>query len=312
MKAVICSKYGPPEVLKIRDVEKPVPKDNEVCIKIHSAGVTNSDVFIRGSQLPFPVVIFLRIAIGIRKPRKEIIGIVQSGEIESIGKNIKRFKVGDQVFGLTGFNLGTYAEYKCVQELDSKSFGCIALKPENLNYEEATVAAYGGLLALQYMEKGNIKPGHKVLIYGASGTTGTIAVQYAKYLGAEVTGVCSTSNIEMVKTLGADEVLDYTKQETLKPGTQYDFMLDAVGKSKTSKLRKACENALAPNGIFSSIDDGDLKLDSERLIKIKELVEQGYIKPVLDRIYPMEQIVEAHRYVEQGHKRGGVAISIPG
>jgi NADPH:quinone reductase-like Zn-dependent oxidoreductase len=310
MKAAICTKYGPPEVLKIKEVEKPKPKDNEVCIKIHAAGVTNSDIFIRGSQLPIHYLIPMRIALGITKPRKGIIGIVHSGKIESIGKNIKRFKVGDKVYGLTGFSLGTYAEYKCVKEDDSKSFGCLALKPENLNYEEATVAAYGGLLALQYMEKGNIQPGQKVLIYGASGTTGTIAVQYAKHLAADVIGVCSTSNIEMVKSLGADKVLDYKKVDSIEPSMEFDFMLDAVGKMKTSKLRKSCEKALKKDGVYSSIDNGDLKLDSHRLIRIKELFEQGVLKPVLDRVYPLEQIVEAHHYVGKGHKRGGVAITI--
>ncbi len=310
MKAVICPKYGQPEVLKLKEVEKPTPKDNEVCIKIHAAGVTNSDLFIRGSVIPIQYFIPMRIALGILKPRQEIIGIVQSGEIVSKGKDIKRFNVGDQVYGLTGFSLGTYAEYKCVQESDSKKHGCVSIKPVNLNYEEATVAAYGGLLAFQYMEKSNIQPGQKVLIYGASGTTGTTAVQYAKYLGAHVTGVCSAANFELVKLLGADDVIDYTKVDSVSPGVEFDFILDAVGRRKTSKLKKSCKNALSKEGIYSSIDDGDLKLFSERLDKMRELVEAGHIKPVLDKTYPLEQIVEAHKYVEKGHKRGGVAISI--
>lgn len=309
MKAVICKKYGDPEVLKLEEVPKPTPNDNEVCVKIHATAVTNSDIFIRGSKLPFPIIIPFRLMIGFTRPRKSIIGLVFSGEIESIGKNIKRFKPGDNVFGLTGFNLGAYAEYMCMKENDSKS-GCISLKPKNISHEEATMAAYGGLLAFQYLEKGNIQKGQKVLIYGASGTTGTIAVQIAKYLGAVVTGVCSTSNLEMVKNLGADFVIDYTKQDKAPEGVNYDFMLDAVGKAKTSKLKQTCKQALSSNGKYVSIDDGDLKLYSQRLNKIKEYVESGHLKPVIDKVYRLEEIVEAHRYVEKGHKKGGVAITV--
>jgi NADPH:quinone reductase-like Zn-dependent oxidoreductase len=309
MKAVLCTKYGPPEVLQLKDVEKPAPKDDEVLIKIYATAVTASDIFIRGCQIPIQYRIPMRIYIGLTKPRKSIIGLVLSGEIESIGKYIKRFKPGDQVYGLTGFGLGAYAEYKCMQETDS-TYGCLAFKPENLTYEEATVAAYGGLLALQYMGKGNIQRGQNVLIYGASGTTGTTAIQFAKYLGANVTAICSTSNLELVKSLGADTVIDYTKENTLNSGAQYDFILDAVGKMKTSKLKDACKIALAPGGKYVSIDDGKLMLDSKRLAMIKELVEAGHIKPVIDRIYPLEQIVEAHRYVGKGHKKGGVVIKV--
>jgi NADPH:quinone reductase-like Zn-dependent oxidoreductase len=309
MKAVICEKYGKPEVLKLVNITKPIPRDNEICVKIHATSVTNSDIFIRSSKLPFPIIIPFRLMIGITRPRKSIIGLVFSGEIESIGKNIKRFKPGDNVFGLTGFNLGCYAEYMCMKETDSKS-GCVSLKPKNINHEEATMAAYGGLLAFQYLEKGNIQKGQKVLIYGASGTTGTIAVQIAKHLGAEVTGVCSTSNLEMVKNLGADYVIDYTKQDSVSNGVTYDFILDAVGKEKTSKLKDACKKALSSNGKYVSIDNGDLKLYSHRLDKIKEYVESGQIKPVMDKIYLLDEIVEAHRYVEKGHKNGGVAITV--
>jgi NADPH:quinone reductase-like Zn-dependent oxidoreductase len=309
MKAIICAGYGEPDVLKLKEVIKPTPKDDEVCIKIHATAVTASDIFIRSSNLPLHFKIIIRLLMGIRKPRKSIIGLVFSGEIESIGKNIKRFKPEDNVYGLTGFGLGTYAEYKCMKETDSKS-GCIALKPDNISHEEATVAAYGGLLAFQYLEKVNIQKGQKVLIYGASGTSGTLAIQIAKHLGAEVTGVCSTSNVEMVKNLGADYVIDYTKQDSVPVGVYYDFMLDSVGTFKTSNLKKACKCALSSNGKYVSIDNGDLKLDSQRLNKIKEFVESGYMKPVLDRCYPLEEIVEAHRYVEKGHKKGGVAITV--
>ena len=196
-----------------------------------------------------------------------------------------------------------------MKETDS-TYGCLALKPNNISFEEATMAAYGGLLAFQYMEKGNIQRGQNVLIYGASGTTGTIAIQYARYLGAKVTGVCSTTNLELVKSLGADAVIDYTKVENLEPGVHFDFILDAGGKNKTSKLKEACKKALAPGGKYVSIDDGSLKLNSQRLASIKELVESGHIKPVIDRCYQFEDIAEAHRYVEKGHKKGGVAVKV--
>jgi NADPH:quinone reductase-like Zn-dependent oxidoreductase len=309
MKAIICTKYGPPEVLKMKEVEKPAPTDDEVLIKIFATAVTASDIFIRGSQIPIQFWIPMRIMLGLTKPRKSIIGLVLAGYVESVGKNVKRFKQGDQVYGLTGFGLGAYAEYKCMKETDS-TFGCLALKPNNLSYEEATVAAYGGLLAFQYMEKGHIQRGQKVLIYGASGTTGTTAVQFAKYLGAEVTGVCSTSNIDLVKSLGADSVIDYTKKDSINLIKQYDFILDAVGKFKTSELKEACKKALIPKGKYVSIDDGKLILDSNRLALVKDLFENGHIKPVVDRSYPLEKIVEAHEYVGKGHKKGGVAITI--
>jgi len=309
MKAIVCTRYGPPEVLHLKEVEKPTPGDKEVLIKIHATSVTNSDIFIRSSKLPFPIIVPFRLMIGILKPRKSIIGLVFSGEIESIGKNIKRFKPGDNVYGVTGFNLGTYAEYMCMEETDSMK-GCISLKPNNINHEEATMAAYGGLLAFQYLEKGNIQKGQKVLIYGASGTSGTLAIQIAKHLGAEVTGVCSTSNLEMIRNLGADNVIDYTKQDLIPEGVHYDFILDSVGKIKTSKLKIACKKALSQTGKYVSIDDGDLKLNSIRLEKIREYIESGYLKPLLDRIYNLEDIVEAHRYVEKGHKRGGVAVTV--
>jgi NADPH:quinone reductase-like Zn-dependent oxidoreductase len=309
MKAIICTKYGPPEVLQLKEVEKPIPMNNEVCINVHATAVTASDIFIRGCQLPIQYWLPMRLMIGLTKPRKSIIGLVLAGEIESVGADIKRFKAGDQVYGLTGFGLGAYAEYKCMQETDS-THGCLALKPANLTHEEATVAAYGGLLALQYMEKGNIQRGQKVLIYGASGTTGTTAVQFAKYLGAEVTAVSSTANLALVKSLGADRLIDYTKEDSLGPREHFDFILDAVGKRKTSKLKRACKGALSLQGRYVSIDDGDLLLEAKRLDLMSELVEAGHIRPVIDRCYPLEEIVEAHRYVGKGHKRGGVAITV--
>jgi len=309
MKAIICTKYGPPEVLQLKEVEKPRPKNDEVLIKIYAASVTNSDIFIRSSNVPIQFMIPMRIMLGITKPRNPIIGEVFSGEIESVGSSIHRFRIGDQVYGLTGFSLGAYADYKCMKEIDSKQ-GCLTTKPRNISFEEATAAAYGGLLAFQYSEKGNIKPGQKVLIYGASGTSGTMAIQLAKYLGAEVTGVCSTANIGLVKSLGADKVLDYTDKGSIAKIEKYDFVLDAVGKRRTSDLRKACERALAKNGKYVSIDDGALLLRSSRLDQIRELIESGKIRPINDRCYPFEQIVEAHKYVETGHKKGNVAITV--
>lgn len=309
MKAIICTKYGPPEVLQIRQCRKPIPRKDEILIKIYATSVTNSDIFIRSSDIPLMFKIPMRLMIGIRRPRNPIIGEVFSGEIEFAGPEIKRFKIGDCVYGLTGYSLGAYAGYKCMKEIDSKR-GCLAVMPGNIGFEEATAAAYGGLLAFQYLEKGNVARGHKVLIYGASGTSGTIAVQYAKHLGAEVTAVCGPSNMEFVKSLGADKVLDYTKSGSIDHLEKYDLVIDTVGKRRTSELRKACASALAPNGRFVSIDDGALLLRSERLDRIRELIESGKIKPVNDRVYPFEQMVEAHRYVELGHKRGNVAVTV--
>ncbi len=309
MKAIVCIKYGPPDVLQLKVVEKPTPKSDEVLIRILATSVTNSDLFIRGSKIPLRFMILMRLMLGIIRPKNPIIGEVLAGKIEAVGADIKRFQVGDQVYGLTGFSLGAYAEYKCRGEIDSKQ-GCLALKPRNLSFEEATSAAYGGLLATQYMEKGNIKPGQEVLIYGASGTSGTIAVQLAKHLGARVTGICGTANLELVKSLGADTVLDYTREESIHHLKKYDFILDSVGKWKTSELKRACQKALLPGGKYVSVDDGALELRSDRLTRLKDLIETGIIKPVVDRCYPMEQIVEAHKYVESGHKKGGVAITV--
>jgi NADPH:quinone reductase-like Zn-dependent oxidoreductase len=309
MKAIVCPKYGPPEVLRIAEVDKPFPTDDELCVKIHASAVTASDIFIRGSQIALRYWVPMRLALGLTKPRRSIIGLVLAGRIESVGANIRRFRPGDEVYGLTGFGLGAYAEYKCMRETDS-TYGCLALKPNNLTYEEATTAAYGGLLAFQAMEKGSIGPGRKVLVYGASGTSGTMAVQLAKRLGAEVTAVCSTANLQLVRSLGADKTIDYTTDRSPAPGERFDFVLDAVGKQKTSSLKDACRNALSPGGTYASIDDEKLLLDSKRLDSIRELVEAGHIKPVLDRCYPLEEIVEAHRYVGAGHKRGGVAVTV--
>ena len=309
MRAIVCTGYGPPEVLQLREVAKPVPKDDEVLVRIRATAVTASDIFIRGSQLPWRYWLPMRLMIGLTKPRQPIIGLVLAGEVEAVGRSTRRFKTGDQVYGLTGFGFGAYAEYKCMRETDSRH-GCLAHMPGNISFEAATAAAYGGLLALQFLEEGDVEPGQRVIIYGASGTCGTLAVQIVKHRGAHVTGVCSTANLELVKSLGADSVIDYTRQDSLDPGLRFDFMLDAVGKGKTSKVKDACRRALSPAARCTSIDDSALKLDSGRLAVLGELIEAGHVKPVLDRCYPLERIVEAHAYVGEGHKKGGVAITV--
>ena len=309
MKAAICSKYGPPEVLQLAEVVKPEPKDDEVLIKIYATAVTMSDIYIRSGRVKWSLMIPFRLMMGFTGPRNPIIGEVLSGEIEATGKEIKRFKPGDRVYGLTGFSLGAYTEYKCMKEIDSVN-GCISLKPENISYEEATMAAYGGLLAFQFMEKANIRQGQKVLIYGASGTTGIIAIQFARFLGARVTAICSTSNIERMKSLGADAAIDYTKQDALNPEMKFDFIFDAVGRNKSSALKKSLGRNLTANGTKASIDDKSLKLDSKRLDQVRELIESGHIKPFIDKVYPFDELAEAHRYVGKGHKKGGVAITV--
>ncbi len=309
MKATVCTKYGPPEVLKLKEVEKPTPKNNEVLIKISATAVTASDCIIRSSKLPVNLWLPMRLMIGFIKPRKSIIGLVLAGEIESVGKDVKRFRKGEQVYGFTGFGLGAYAEYTCMPEEES-TLGCLAIKPANISYEEAAAVPYGGILALHYLKKGNIQSGQKVLTYGASGAIGTTAVQLAKYFGAEVTGVCSTTNLELVKSLGADTVIDYIKEDFISRGELYDFILDAVGKRKSSKLKLQCKKALTQNGKYISVDDGNPKLRSEYLVLLKELIEAGHFKAVIDRCYPIEQIVEAHRYVDKGHKKGNVIITL--
>ena len=309
MKAVICTKYGPPDVLQLSEVDKPVPKENEILVEIKASAVTASDIFIRSSNIPLRMRIPMRLMLGIFKPRKKIIGLVFAGRVESVGPKIKRFSPGDEVYGMTGFNLGTYAEYTCIKETDSTT-GCVAIKPKNISFEEATSAVYGGSLALQFMENGNIRANQNILIYGASGTSGSVAVQYGKYLGANVTAVCGGKHVDFVKSLRADHVIDYTITDSLDENLKFNFMLDSVGKMKKSKLKDNCRKALVIDGKYASIDDGALKLSSKRLDLLSGLIEKRKIKPVIDKIYPLEEIVEAHRYVEKGHKKGGVAITI--
>jgi NADPH:quinone reductase-like Zn-dependent oxidoreductase len=306
MKAIICTKYGPPEVLKIKEVEKPAPEDSDVLIKILATSVTASDCIIRGFKLPVKMWIPARLALGITKPRKAILGLVLSGEIERVGENVKQFKKGDKVFAHTLFRFGAYAEYTCVPETSA-----IVLMPYNTSFEEAAAIPFGGTLALYYLKKANIQKGQKVLIYGASGAVGTSAIQLAKHFGAEVSGVCSTANLELVKSLGADIVIDYTKENFTDNGKQYDLIFDAVGKKKSSHLKY--KKTLTLNGKFISVDDGspgERAVCKDNLTILKELTENGIIKPVIDKIYPLDQIVETHRYVDKGHKKGNVVITV--
>jgi NADPH:quinone reductase-like Zn-dependent oxidoreductase len=306
MKAILYTQYGPPEVLRLADIPKPAPRDNEVLVKVHATTVTIGDTIMRSFNLPISGVqkLLARLFLGIRGPKRHILGMELSGEIEAVGRKVTRFQPGDAVFASTfAVNFGGYAEYKCLPEN-----GVLALKPAVLTFEEAAAVTGAGMTALQCLKKGKIQPGQKVLIYGASGAVGTNAVQLASHhFGANVTGVCSSPNLELVKSLGASQVIDYTRQDFTHSGATYDVVFDAVGKLASAQGKKALKTGGVYINVHTDSDGGDALAN---LLKLKELVEAGKVKPVIDRVYPLEQIVEAHRYVEQGHKKGNVVITL--
>jgi NADPH:quinone reductase-like Zn-dependent oxidoreductase len=322
MKAIVYSKYGPPDVLQLKQVEKPAPKENEILIKVKATSVTVADIRSRSFTVPPSVWLPARIALGFNRPKKSILGMELAGVVESVGKDVKLFKEGDQIFAASLADFGAYAEYKCLPE-----DGPVSIKPNNLSFEEAAAIPIGARIALYYLRKTNLQKGQKVLVYGASGSVGSYAVQIAKYFGAEVTGVCSTTNLDLVNSLGADHIIDYTSEDFSSVSETYDVIFEAVNKSSFS----ACMKLLKKDGTYINVTEplpsvrmlwtkltSSRKLllsrnspeTSESLNFIKELVEMGKLKVVIDRYYEFEEIVEAHRYVEKGHKKGNVVINV--
>jgi len=306
VKAVVCTRYGPPEVLQLKELPTPVPRKNEVRVCISATAVTSSDCYLRGLRLSPAYRLMARLAIGWKAPRQPVLGLVLSGEVDSVGPDAKSFEVGDRVFGFNRHLFGTYAQYVCWPE-----DGLLALRPANCTDEESAAIVYGGLLALHFLRKADVRAGQSVLVFGASGAVGTSAVQLARHLGAEVTGVCSTANVDLVASLGATTVIDYTSEDFTDRAERYDLIFDAVGKNKSAAALRRCRQVLAPGGACVSVDDGTPKLRREDLVLLGELATKGEIRPVIDRTYALDEIVDAHRYVDNGHKRGNVVITVP-
>lgn len=322
MKAITCTKYGPPDVLKMVDIETPVPNDNQVLIKVFFTTVTVADCRVRGFNVPPSFWLPAKLAMGFTKPRQPILGTELSGVVEKVGKNVTKFKAGDEVFAFPGHHSGGYAEYICMQEN-----ACIALKPKNLSFDQAAALSMGGITAWFFLEKGKVTKGEKLLIYGASGSIGTAAVQIAKYLGAEVTAVCGTDNVEMVKRLGADKVIDYRTTDFTTLNETFDAVFDTVGKTDIAKTIKAIKpygrylhtvttpmtelkirlNLLGTN---KKLVGGTYNGSVEQINFIKKLAEEGFYKPVIDRQYCFEEMAQAHEYVDKGHKKGNVVIKV--
>lgn len=304
MKAVIYTKYGPPNVLKVVEVEKPQPKDNEILVKICATTVTSGDVRLRSSNFPLLVLLPVRLMFGLFKPKKEILGHEFSGIVEAVGKDVTKYKIGDEIFATpTMLNTGSYTEYICIPQ-DRKK-GVLGLKPKNLSFKEAAALPVGGMTALFLLDKAKLRKGQQVLIYGASGSVGSYAVQIAKEKEATVVAVCSSSNFDMVKSLGADGVIDYKEKDYSLLDNNYDIVFDAVGKTSRSKAKKV----LKQGGTFVSIK-ALTNPTQEHLIRLKELAEKQKIKPYIDRCFQLSEIVAAHEYVDKGRKRGNVVIEI--
>jgi NADPH:quinone reductase-like Zn-dependent oxidoreductase len=326
MKAVVTTRYGPPEVLELREVEKPTPKDNEVLIRIYATTVTAGDCEMRSLDLPLGYQLVLRMGFGIRRPRNAIPGTEVAGEIEAVGKDVSQFNVGDKVFGSTGLGLGANAEYICLPEKPGEMEGGVAIMPANMTYEEAATVPFGGRDALHFLRKGELQSGQKILINGAGGSIGTFAIQLAKYYGTEVTAVDSTAKLDMLRSIGADHVVDYTQEDFTENGVIYDVIFDVVGKISFSRSKRSTkENGtyLLANPVSQMVQALWTRITSskkvimetasgtiEDLVFLRGLIEEGKIRTVIDRTYPLEQIVEAHRYVEKGGKKGNLVITV--
>ena len=328
MKAIIWTRYGSPDGLQLKDLPKPIPGDYEILVKVHAATVTAGDREIQKLKLPMMLSFPMRLYVGLRKPKRiKILGQELAGEVEAVGKNVKSFHIGDQIFGTTGFGFGAYAEYICLHATPNEMQGAMASKPKNMTYTEAAAVPTAGFEALHFMRKANIARGQKVLIFGAGGSIGTFSVQLAKHIGAEVTGVDSAGKLDMLKSIDADYVIDYAKEDFTKNGVTYDVIIDVVGKQSFSRRLKSLKprghyflaNAGLSHIIIGKLTSltsnkkvvlGSAKQTKEELLYLKELLEAGVLKPVIDRCYPLEQVAEAHRYVETGNKKGNVCITV--